>query len=84
MKVFDARYISEKLKGRFTLYVTFPFRRETSPFSKVSHGCLNGHVHSNRNVSVKSQFRSVSERECLTRRHGSDATSVDWFLFFLK
>jgi len=22
-------------KGRFTLYITFPFRRGTSPFSKI-------------------------------------------------
>jgi hypothetical protein len=40
---------------------------------KFSHMYLNVYVHTDRNVSVKSQFRSVAvaERECLTGRHGS-------------
>jgi len=40
---------------------------------KLSHMYLNGDVHTDRNVSVKSQFRpvAVAERECLTGRHGS-------------
>jgi len=35
---------------------------------------LNGDVHTERNVSVTSQFRSVAvaERECLTWRNGSE------------
>jgi hypothetical protein len=40
---------------------------------KFSHVYLNGDVHTERNVSVTSQFRSVAvaERECLTWRNGS-------------
>jgi len=61
-------------KGRLTLYVTFPFRRGTSRFSKLFLMFkLNGYVHTDRNVFVRSQFRSVvvAERECLTWRNGS-------------
>ena len=29
------RYVKKKRSGWFTLYVTFPFRRGTSPFSKI-------------------------------------------------
>jgi len=39
---------------------------------KFSYMYLNGYVHTDRNVSVKSQFRSVAERECLTGRNGSE------------
>jgi len=40
---------------------------------KLSHVQLNGYVHTDRNVSVKSRFRSfaVAERECLTGRDGT-------------
>ena len=38
----------------------------------LSHVCLNGYVHTDRTVSVKSQFRSVAERECWTGRNGSE------------
>jgi hypothetical protein len=39
---------------------------------KFSHVYLNGAVHTERNVSVTSQFRSVAGRECLTWRNGSE------------
>jgi hypothetical protein len=37
-----------------------------------SHVCLNGYVHTGRTVSVKSYFRSVAERACLTGRNVSE------------
>jgi hypothetical protein len=39
---------------------------------KFSHVYINGYVHTDKKVSVKSQFRSfaVAKRECLTGRHG--------------
>jgi hypothetical protein len=42
---------------------------------KFSHVYLNGCVHTDGNVAVKSQFRSVAiaERECLTGRHRSQS-----------
>ena len=42
--------------------------------SKNAHVQLNGDVHTERNVSVTSQFRSatVAKRECLTWRNGSE------------
>jgi hypothetical protein len=51
-----------KTLGRFTLYVTFPFRRGTSPFSEIFSCVIKRNVHTDRNVSVTSQFRSVAER----------------------
>ena len=65
----DGTYIRRwSRKGRFTLYVMFPFRRGTSPFSKMFSCVIKRNVHTDRNMSVTSQFRSVAvaERECLT------------------
>jgi hypothetical protein len=44
-------------------------RHRSVKFSRVY---LNGYVHTDRNVRIKSQFRSVAERECLTGRNGSE------------
>lgn len=45
---------------------------ERLPSVKFSHVYLNGYFHNDRNVSVKSLFRSVAERECLTGRKWSE------------
>jgi hypothetical protein len=84
----------EYTKTNFSLYSFKADSHYTSRFRSVakrhrsvkfSHGYLNGYVHTDSNVSVKSQFRSVAvavaERECLTGRHGSDATSPARFFF---
>ena len=46
-------------------------RRRSVKFSLVY---LNGYVHTDRNVSIKSQFRSVAvtKRECLMGQNGSE------------
>ena len=65
--------ITSRSKGWFTPYVTFLFRRGTSPFSKIFSCVVKRDVHTDRNVSVTCQFHSVavSERECLTWRNWS-------------
>ena len=73
----------EYTKTNFSLYSFKADSHSTSRFRSVaerhrsvkfSYGYLNGYVHTDSNVSVKSQFRSVAvaERECLTGRNGSE------------
>jgi len=56
-----------------TLYVTFPFRRGTSPFSKICSRVIKTEMFTlTRTSPSRLQFRSVAvaERECVTWRNG--------------
>jgi hypothetical protein len=79
----DKRRINQSLEGRdgsrkfwfrADSHYTSRFRSvaERHRSVKFSHVYLNGDVHTERNVSVTSQFRSVAERECLTWWNGSE------------
>jgi hypothetical protein len=75
----------ERLRNWFSIQPSVMLPRPDSHFTshfrpvaerrrsvKVSHVYLNGDVHTERNFSVTSQFRSDAERECLPWRNGSE------------
>jgi hypothetical protein len=71
----STRYILNWIRADSHYTSRFRYVAERLRSVKFSYVYLNEDVHTDRNVSVTSQFRSVAaaERECLTWQNGSEA-----------